>query len=199
MLRSTTFLVLMTSAGALEAQLTPEQRAAREPAAGAPIWVSEVTDRTTHITTREYAVRARMADQARRARPDRRPLDESFGPEVATRDHWMALTSRGEAAAPVRRPAERVFPLFADQPTVITLAPRRAAPGTIAMIALRIDDADGVRHWSATATSVVDASRHHTLTLPGLPRGTYTLTIEVFNPEDPGIPESRSVNQLHVD
>jgi hypothetical protein len=199
MLRSTTFLVLMTSAGALEAQLTPEQRAAREPAVGAPIWATPGGDLTTHLTIWDYHIRAIRTEQAQRARVELRQSEARFGPEIATREHWLALTPAGKVAGPARRPTGRPYSLTSEQPTVISLSPRRAAPGTIAMVALRIDNADGIRHWSATTTSVVDASRHHTLTLPGLPRGTYTLTIEVFNPEDPGIPESRSVNQLHVD
>jgi hypothetical protein len=199
MLRPITFILLVTTAGTLESQLTPEQRTAREPAVGAPIWAPPGGDLSTHLTAWDYHIRALRAEQVQRATPELRRPDAGFGPAIATREHWMAITPEGSTAAPARRTADRTFPLPAGYPTTLTLSPRRAAPGTVAMVALRIDNADGTRHWSVTQTSVVDASRHHTLTLPGLPRGTYTLTIEVFNPEDPDMPESRSVNQLHVD
>jgi hypothetical protein len=199
MLRTTTFLLLVTTASTLEAQPTSEQRAAREgPPLGRPIWVEVGGDLSTPLHPREYVIREAKARASRRA-PGIQDRWPAASMPAVTREHWMSIAAVDASPGAVGRPGHRTFTLPAGQQLTLSISPRRASPGTGAVVVLQVDGEDGTPVWSTAARSTVDATRRLTVLLPGLERGAYVLTVEVYSTQDPEVPESRSVNPLRID
>lgn len=217
MSRAWILLPLVATAFPLAAQLTPEQRAAREnaPSAANSTRLSDSWERrsldgdpTAYFGPAGRDARRQTEEQIRMERMrfqphglrltagaftgGSRPTASDLG------DHWFAIGQRSGTPRELRRVPVGPVDVRADVPLALTLASPIGGPGRPLMIRTAVRAAQSPDGWSRMGEVMPGPNGMYRVEIPALRAGTYDLTIAVYDLDVPEIPFSSSESKLIV-
>ena len=208
-------LPVALAATPLAAQLTPEQRAARQQAPsaansvriadpwmesafdGEPAWRFRADHRLTGGARRDRSVAEQIRELHSRGRATGGAVPQGH---VATaselHDHWFTIGQRTGTPRPLRRAPVGQVDVRAEIPLALTLASPIGSTGRPLMIRTAVGTATPGDLWSRMGEVTPDEHGNYRVEVPALHAGTYELQIEVYDPDVPEVPYSTSRSTL---
>lgn len=117
---------------------------------------------------------------------------------ILARDHWVAFGVGAQSDRHLRTPGNRKITLAVENEETITLATPIGAKGVGLMISTAVRDTAGGAVWSRMGEIAGNDKGRYLIPLPRLSTGNYLLEIAVYDPNVPEEPYSRSLNPLAV-
>ena len=198
-------LLLTLGAHPLSAQLTADERRAREAADLSREYARRRTDRLEERALAGDAT-AYAGPAGWEGRPEWTPygrwnyLNTSrWRAPMGAPIHWAALSAAPERANSLKPLTTARLNAKAGAPAILTLASPIGGPERTLMIRTAVAGADGEENWSRMGELTADAEGRFLIPLPTLDPGMYSLEIEVFDRDHPGIPYSASKNSLRIE
>jgi hypothetical protein len=206
MMRRAILSVLLLSLGALplSAQLTPAQRQERIE--------RDLSLNYNRYLARHLEERALAGDASAYAGPAAygdRPYWNSQGrwnylysrmrAPATGPIHWAAFSQAPEHANALKPLTTARLRAQAGRSAMLTLASPIGGPERTLMIRTAVVGADGAESWTRMGELTADAEGRFLIPIPSLATGSYSLEVQVYDPDRPDAPYSTSRNSLLIE
>jgi len=196
-------LIILALATPLAAQLTPEQRQAREAQEASKVYNRTLADRLEQraLAGDASAYGGPSACDSRRIGVGGCSYNSSSRPwrsPAAQANHWAWLQSEPASPRYLRKAGGPGLWGEARTENVLTLASPIGGKEKPLLIRTTIEEDGEGAAWSSELETRGDGEDRYFVSLPALEPGQYRITIDVYDPESPDTPYSTSTTPLKI-